>query len=86
MLGKQNQGSRCTACGSPMRLSAIEASNPGQDLRTFTCPRCRRLQRQNIESAVTDAWIELPRAISVRCENAVTYEIHDGRMIPKAAK
>ena len=63
MLDTQNQGPQCTACGSPMRLSAIEPGSPGRDLRTFTCPRCGRLQRQNIESAVTDASMEPPRTV-----------------------
>ena len=37
MLDIQNQGPQCTACGSPMRLTAIEPSDTGQDLRTFAC-------------------------------------------------
>jgi hypothetical protein len=37
MLDTQNQGPQCTACGSSMKLTAIEPSAPGQDLRTFTC-------------------------------------------------
>ena len=58
MLDTQNQGPQCTACGSPMKLSAIEPSNsPGQDLRTFACPRCRRVQQHVIESTVTTVWL-----------------------------
>jgi hypothetical protein len=57
MLDKQSQGPQCTACGSPMRLSAIEPSSTGQDLRTFTCPECKRVQRHIIENTVTDAWL-----------------------------
>jgi len=38
MLDTQNQGPQCTACGSPLKLSAIEPSSAGHDLRTFTCP------------------------------------------------
>jgi hypothetical protein len=57
MLDTQNQGPQCTACGSPMRLTAIEPSTLGQDLRTFTCPECKRVQRHVIESAVTEAWV-----------------------------
>ena len=57
MLDTQNQGPQCTACGSPMMLTAIEPSAVGQDLRTFTCPHCNRVQRQIIESAVTEAWL-----------------------------
>ena len=86
MLDTQNQGPECTTCGSPMKLTAIEPSAPGQDLRTFTCPQCKRVQRHIIESTVTVAWLELQRAIKARRENAVTYEIHDGRMISKPAK
>jgi hypothetical protein len=32
MLDTQNQGPQCTACGSPMKLTAIEPSRMGQDL------------------------------------------------------
>src|ERR1700736_4653249 len=28
-----------------------------QDLRTFTCPRCNRVQRHIIDSAVSEAWL-----------------------------
>ena len=37
MLDTQNQGPQCTACGSPMKLAAIEPSMWGKDLRTFAC-------------------------------------------------
>jgi hypothetical protein len=57
MLDTQNQGPQCTACGSPMKLSAIEPSSLSQDLRTFTCPLCQRIQRHIIESTVTEAWL-----------------------------
>jgi hypothetical protein len=40
-------------------LSAIEPSCTGSDLRTFTCPQCRRVERHIIETAVTEAWLEL---------------------------
>ena len=80
MLDKQNQGPQCTACGSPMKLSAIEPSSTGQDLRTFTCPNCRRVQRHIIESVVTEAWLEPKRA------NAISHDIIGGRMIQKPAK
>jgi hypothetical protein len=80
MLDTQNQGPQCTACGSPMKLSAIEPSSTGHDLRTFTCPQCRRVQRHLIESAVTEAWLDPQRG------NAVTHEIKGGRMISKRAK
>jgi hypothetical protein len=79
MLDTQNQGPQCTACGSPMKLSAIEPSSTGHDLRTFTCPQCRRVQRHLIESAVTEAWLDSHG-------NAVTHEIKGGRMISKWAK
>jgi hypothetical protein len=58
MLDKQNQGPQCTACGSPMKLTAIEPSGTGHDLRTFACSQCKRVQRHVIESAVTEAWLE----------------------------
>jgi hypothetical protein len=57
MLDAQNQGPQCTACGSPMRLAAIEPSDTGHDLRTYNCPRCKRVQRHVIESSVTEAWL-----------------------------
>jgi hypothetical protein len=57
MLDTQNQGPQCAACDSPMKLTAIEPSALGQDLRTFTCPQCQRLQRHMIDSAVTEAWL-----------------------------
>jgi hypothetical protein len=66
MLDAQNQGPQCTACGSPMKLTAIEPSDTGRDLRTFTCPHCARVQRHIIESTVTEAWVEPKRAIRVR--------------------
>jgi hypothetical protein len=81
MLDTQNQGPQCTACGSPMKLTAIEPTDTGQDLRTFTCSHCRRVRRSLIDSAVTEAWLEPQRA-----NRAVTYEIHDGCMIRKPAK
>jgi hypothetical protein len=86
MLDKQNQGPQCTACGSPMRLSAIEPSNTGQDLRTFTCPNCKRVERHIIDSTVTEAWLKPQRLIKTRRENAVTHEVHDGQMISKPAE
>jgi hypothetical protein len=58
MLDKQNRGPQCTACGSPMNLTAIEPSDTGQDLRTFGCRQCQRVERHVIESAVTEAWLE----------------------------
>jgi hypothetical protein len=61
MLDKQNQGPQCTACGSPMRLTVIEPSMWGQiwgqDLRTFACAQCKRVQQHIIESTVTEAWV-----------------------------
>jgi hypothetical protein len=46
------------ACDSPMKLTAIEPSALGQDLRTFSCPRCKRVERHIIDSAVTEAWLQ----------------------------
>jgi hypothetical protein len=83
MLDSQNQGPQCTACGSLMKLSAIEPSSAGQDLRTFTCPKCKRVQVHVIESAVTEAWPAPQRANKDRREKAVTHEVRDGCMIPK---
>jgi hypothetical protein len=85
MLDTHTKGPQCTACGSPMKLSAIEPSSTGQDLRTFTCPICKRVQVHIIESRVTDAWLEPQRAIKSRARN-VTHNIIDGCMIPKPAK
>jgi hypothetical protein len=69
-----------------MKLSVIEPSSTGQDLRTFTCPECKGVHRKIIEIAVTEAWLKPQRAIKARRENAVTYEIQDGRMVSKPAK
>jgi ribosomal protein L34E len=66
MLDRQNQGPQCVACGSPMKLSAIEPSSTGQDLRTFTCPECKRVERHIVASAVTEAWLEPQRALKTR--------------------
>jgi hypothetical protein len=86
MSVKQSRDPQCTACGSPMKLSANEPNSTGHDLRTFTCPECRGVHRQIIESAATEAWLKPQRAIKARRENAVTYEIRDGRMISNPAK
>jgi hypothetical protein len=85
MLDRQNQGPQCTACGSPMKLVAIEPSDAGKDLRKFTCPKCKEVQRHVIESAVTEAGPEPQHALEARHGNGVTYEVHGGRMIPKRA-
>jgi hypothetical protein len=65
MLDKQNQGPPCTSCGSPVRLTVIEPSMWsqiwGQDLRTFACSQCKRIQQHVIESTVTDAWLTLKK-------------------------
>jgi hypothetical protein len=86
MLDTQNQGPQCTACGSPMKLTAIEPSNTGHDLRTFNCPLCKRVQRHVIESAVTEAWLEPQRAAKGRHRTTVTHQVRDGKMIAKPAK
>jgi hypothetical protein len=39
----------CTKCGKPMRLSCIEPTEPGFDVRTFECGKCNR----NVKFAVT---------------------------------
>ena len=51
----QIQGPTCTGCGSPMNLMAFEPSETGRDLQTFSCPKCNRIQRLAIQSAVTEA-------------------------------
>lgn len=61
MLDTQNQGPQCTACGSPMKLTAIEPTDSGRYLRTFSCPYCKRVQRHIIETAMTEAWLERRR-------------------------
>jgi hypothetical protein len=86
MLDRQNQGPQCTVCSSPMRLSAIEPSCTGQDLRTFTCPECKRVERHIVESAVTEAWPEPKRALKTRPGDVVTHEIRSGRMISRPAR
>jgi len=75
----QIQGPPCTGCGSPMNLMAFEASETGSDLQTFSCPKCNRVQRHAIQSAVTEAWLDQKR------ENAITHTIKAGRMISKPA-
>jgi hypothetical protein len=64
MLDKQNEGPQCTDCGSSMKLTAIESSNSsGHDLRTFACPRCRRVQQYMIACTVTEDWLEPQRSV-----------------------
>jgi len=84
MLDRQTQGPQCTACGSPMKLAAIEPSSTGQDMRTFACPNCKRVQVHIIESAVTEAWLD-PKRDGAGTKNAATHDIHEGCMIPKRA-
>jgi hypothetical protein len=68
-----------------MKLSAIEPSSTGRDLRTFTCLICKRVQRHIIESLVTDAWLEPQRTVKGRQQTTVTHAVQGGRMIPKKA-
>lgn len=63
--------------------TAIEPSNPGNDLRIFNCPQCKRIQRHIIESTGTEAWLELKRG---NHRNAITHDIIDGRLVPKPAR
>ena len=86
MLDAQNQGPQCTACGSPIKFSAIEPGYTDRDLRTFVCPKCKKVQRHTIEGALTEPRLDSERAIDVRKRNTVTYEIHHGCLIPKPAK
>jgi hypothetical protein len=79
-----------------MKLSAIEPSSTGQDLRTFTCPECKRVERHIVASAVTEAWLEPQRALETRAlktralktsgGDAVTHELRNGRMISRPAR
>jgi hypothetical protein len=64
-----------------MKLSAIEPSSAGHDLRTFSCAGCKRVERHIIESAVTEAWLQPKRA--ARHANAATHRVIDGHMIMK---
>jgi hypothetical protein len=66
MLDTQNQSPQCMDCDSPMMLAAIEPGGLGQDLRTFTCEKCKRSERHIIESAVTEERLEPQRAIKSR--------------------
>jgi hypothetical protein len=126
--GAQNRSPKCAACGSTMKLTTIEPSDTGRDLRTFTCPHCATIQRYIIESSVTEAlikseiarnvmhqreecliqasacrdkaqadpasakyWIDRAivwhrRAVQASGGKAVTYEVHNGRMISKTTK
>jgi hypothetical protein len=61
MLDTQNQSPQCMDCDSPMTLIAIEPGGLGQDLRLFTCEKCKRVERHIIESAVTEEWLEPQR-------------------------
>jgi hypothetical protein len=83
MLDVPSQGPHCTLCDSPMKLTAIEPSAVGHDLRTFTCPVCKRVERHIIESAVTEAWLA-PHTVKAR--HAVTHNVCHGRMTPKPTK
>ena len=74
-----------------MKLSAIEPSSTGQDLRTFTCPECKRVERHIVASTVTEAWLEPKRALKTRAlktrrGDAVTHELRNGRMISRPAR
>ena len=85
MLDTQNQGPQCTACGSPMKLTAIEPSSTGQDLRTFSCPQCKRVQRHLIDSTVTEAWLDSQHQRHPS-KKSITHKVEDGRMIAKPTK
>jgi hypothetical protein len=49
MLDTQNQSPQCVDCDSPMTLTAIEPGGLGQDLRAFTCEKCKRVERHIME-------------------------------------
>jgi hypothetical protein len=69
-----------------MKLAAIEPSDTGNDLRTFACPACKGVQRHIIESTVTEAYLQPLHGVEACHGSTVTYEIRDGRMIPKSAE
>jgi hypothetical protein len=62
-----------------MKLTAIEPSTAGQDLRTFTCPECKGVQRHLIDSAVTEVWLAPKR-------KAIIPNAGDGQLNLKLAK
>ena len=86
MLDRQNQGPQCTACGSPMKLMAIEPSDAGNDLRTFVCPACIKGSAAYPRKRSDGGRLEPHDVAGARHGSTVTYEIRDGRMIPKSAK
>ena len=77
MLDTQSQDPQCTACGSPMKLTAIAPGAAGQsagqgaehDLRTFTCPRCKRIQRQSDAGSSRDSPTTENVALTLRSEH-----------------
>jgi len=36
----------CPECGTAMLLARIEPDQPGNDLRTFECPKCKQSKRR----------------------------------------
>jgi hypothetical protein len=68
MLDTQNQSPQCMDCDSPMTLTAIEPGGLGQDLRAFTCEKCKRVERHIIESAVTEEWLKPQRAVKASAD------------------
>jgi hypothetical protein len=38
----------CSKCSRPMRLSSIEPSKPGFDIRTFECERCHKTVQYSV--------------------------------------
>jgi hypothetical protein len=38
----------CSKCHKPMRLSCIEPSAPGFDIRTFECPGCNTTEKFSV--------------------------------------
>jgi hypothetical protein len=69
MLDKQNQGPQCWACGSPMKLSAIEPSCTGQNLRTFFF--AHNVFNESFSSwAFTTRSSQQPENVSAHCRSA----------------
>jgi RNase P subunit RPR2 len=73
----QHQDPHCAACGSLMKPTAVEENTPSQDLGTFTCLQCKRVQRYLLESAVGETQSKPKPSV-------LTYVVRDGRLIPKS--
>lgn len=41
---RSNSTIRCPECQTQMRLFGIESEGPGQELHSFECPNCQRIE------------------------------------------